>query len=52
MKILETKLQDCFLIDPIVFEDERGFFLETFQLERYSEYLGQDIKFVQDIKFL
>ena len=48
MKILETKLKDCFLIDPVVFEDERGFFLETFQLQRYSDYLGQDIQFVQD----
>ena len=48
MKILETKLKDCFLIDPVVFEDERGFFLETFQLQRYSDCLGQDIQFVQD----
>ena len=36
MNWLETKLHDCVIIEPKVFGDERGFFLETFQAERYA----------------
>jgi dTDP-4-dehydrorhamnose 3,5-epimerase len=31
VKVIETKLKDCVIIEPKVFGDERGFFLETFQ---------------------
>jgi len=31
-----------------VFGDERGFFLETFQAERYKEFAGINMPFVQD----
>lgn len=48
MKVIETKLIDCMIIEPKVFYDERGFFLETFQRERYSELLGINLPFVQD----
>ena len=47
MKIIETKLAGVKLIEPLVFGDERGFFLETFQQARYSE-AGIDLPFVQD----
>jgi len=36
------------IIEPKVFGDERGFFLETFQAERYKELAGIDLPFVQD----
>ena len=36
MKILETTLPELMLIEPKVFGDARGFFLETFQAERYA----------------
>ena len=48
MKILKTKLKDCLIIEPEVFGDDRGFFLETFQAERYSTLAGIDLLFVQD----
>ena len=48
MKITKTKLNDCFIIEPKIFGDERGFFLETFQAKRYKEQLGIDLEFVQD----
>ena len=48
MKVIETKLNGCVIIEPTVFGDERGFFLETFQLERYSDLAGIDLRFVQD----
>lgn len=47
MKVIKTKLKDCLIIQPKVFGDERGFFLETFQAERYRS-IGIDGEFVQD----
>lgn len=48
MKIIPTSIQDLILIDPKSYPDERGFFLETFQAERYQRLLKKDIYFVQD----
>lgn len=48
MKVRETKLKDCVIIEPEVFGDERGFFLETFQAERYAAQAGITLPFVQD----
>jgi dTDP-4-dehydrorhamnose 3,5-epimerase len=48
MKVSHTKLKDCVIIEPRVFGDERGFFLETFQAVRYEQEAGIDLPFVQD----
>lgn len=48
MKVIQTKLKDCVIIEPRVFGDERGFFLETFQAERYAAQAGINLPFVQD----
>lgn len=48
MNVIKTKLKDCMIIEPKVFGDERGFFLETFQLDRYAELVGITVPFVQD----
>ncbi len=48
MKIINTKLKDCVVIEPKVFFDDRGFFIEIFQARRYSEIAGIDLPFVQD----
>ncbi|MGC1853824.1 MAG: dTDP-4-dehydrorhamnose 3,5-epimerase [Candidatus Aquirickettsiella sp.] len=48
MKIISTPIQDLMLIDPKSHQDERGFFLEAFQAERYQRLLKKDIYFVQD----
>jgi len=47
MKVIETELKDCLEIQPKIFSDNRGFFLETFQTDRYQEYIGIDKEFVQ-----
>ncbi len=47
MKIIETALTGVFIIEPKVFGDQRGFFLETFQAERYRD-VGITLPFVQD----
>lgn len=48
MKIIPTPIKDLILINPKSHKDERGFFLETFQAERYQRLLKKDIYFVQD----
>ena len=48
MNVISTKMRDCFIIEPKVFGDDRGFFLETFQVKRYQELVGIDLSFVQD----
>ncbi|MDF1694072.1 MAG: dTDP-4-dehydrorhamnose 3,5-epimerase [Zhongshania sp.] len=48
MKLIPTKLKDCVIIEPKVFGDHRGFFLETFQAERYRDMAGISLPFVQD----
>ncbi len=47
MKVISTSLKEVLLIEPFVFEDKRGFFMETYQKETYRE-LGIDSNFVQD----
>ena len=47
LDILPTRLLGLILIQPRVFGDARGFFLESFNLERYAE-VGIDGDFVQD----
>ena len=48
MNLIHSKLKGCVIIEPQVFGDERGFFLETFQAERYEQEAGIDLTFVQD----
>ena len=48
MNVIPTKLKDCVIIEPKVFGDHRGFFLETFQADRYREMAGINLPFVQD----
>ena len=47
MKVIETELPGVLIIEPKAFGDHRGFFLETFQVERYRE-AGITLPFVQD----
>ncbi|WP_261460513.1 dTDP-4-dehydrorhamnose 3,5-epimerase family protein, partial [Serratia entomophila] len=48
MQVTETKIDGVKIIQPKVFGDARGFFLETFEKKRYQEMLGIDLDFVQD----
>ena len=47
MNVVKTKLSGVLIIEPQVFSDERGFFKETFQVDRYRE-AGINLPFVQD----
>lgn len=48
MQITETGLQGLLVIQPRVFEDERGFFLESYNHQRYEDAIGCRLSFVQD----
>jgi dTDP-4-dehydrorhamnose 3,5-epimerase len=48
MTITQTKLAGCFIIQPNIFADERGYFLETFNAKTFLEKTTIDIHFVQD----
>jgi dTDP-4-dehydrorhamnose 3,5-epimerase len=48
VKVIKTILEGCVIIEPKVFGDHRGFFLETYQADRYAQEAGITLPFVQD----
>jgi dTDP-4-dehydrorhamnose 3,5-epimerase len=47
MKFVETSLPGVIRIEPRIFSDERGFFMETWQAQRFRD-AGIDVEFMQD----
>lgn len=48
MQVTETHLKGCFIIEPRVFEDERGYFFESYNEASFNELTATQTKFVQD----
>lgn len=48
MTVTETKLKGCFILEPLVFKDDRGYFFESFNKVAFQKAIGQEINFVQD----
>jgi len=48
MKITKTHLIGCFVIEPEIYFDKRGYFLESFNQKEFNRNLGLDINFIQD----
>lgn len=48
MIVKETNLKGCFIIEPKIFEDERGYFFESYNQSRFNELIGSQANFVQD----
>lgn len=48
MNIIPTKIPDILIIEPRIFEDDRGFFYESYNEKAFAEKIGADIHFVQD----
>ncbi len=46
-KITKTKLNDLLIIEPMIFGDKRGFFLETYNKKDFNNF-GLEVEFVQD----
>ena len=48
MDVIKTEIPDVLIIEPRVFGDERGFFMESFNQRRWEELTGLKTSFVQD----
>ena len=48
MECIRTEIKDCFIIKPTVFSDNRGYFFESFNEQKFNQVTGLDIHFVQD----
>ncbi len=48
LKYTETKLKGCFILEPKIIKDERGYFIESFNERTLNEGIGQTVTFVQD----
>lgn len=48
MNIIDTSLKDCYIIEPTVFEDDRGYFYEKFNEAKFEEATSMNGHFVQD----
>lgn len=48
MKIIDTKISEIKIIEPEVYKDARGFFFESFNLQKFQKVIGYEASFVQD----
>ena len=48
MNFIPTKLEGCFVIEPKVIRDERGYFMESFNEKTFQIGVGSEVHFVQD----
>jgi dTDP-4-dehydrorhamnose 3,5-epimerase len=48
MNFIPTKLEGCFIIEPKIIQDERGYFMESFNENTFQKGIGKQIHFVQD----
>ena len=48
MNYIETEIPGVYLLEPRVFEDARGYFMETWREEDFNRAMGREVHFVQD----
>ena len=48
MNFTETKLKGCYIIEPKIIKDDRGYFMESFNENTFKNGIGQAVHFVQD----
>ena len=48
MRVEQTPLKDCYIIHNTVFQDNRGYFFESFNQQKFAELTGLNVHFVQD----
>ena len=48
MKAIQTAIEGVLVLEPKVFGDARGFFMESYNRRAFAEATGQDVDFVQD----
>ncbi|MEP7298745.1 MAG: dTDP-4-dehydrorhamnose 3,5-epimerase [Burkholderiales bacterium] len=48
MKVVPSAIEGVLILEPEVFGDERGFFMESFNQKRFDQAVGRHVEFVQD----
>ena len=48
MNFVSTKLEGCYVIEPKVILDDRGYFMESYNENTFQKAIGQSVRFVQD----
>jgi dTDP-4-dehydrorhamnose 3,5-epimerase len=48
MNFIPTKIEGCFVIEPKIINDERGYFFESYNENAFQKGIGQSVHFVQD----
>jgi dTDP-4-dehydrorhamnose 3,5-epimerase len=48
LKVTETNLSGCIIFEPTIFNDERGYFFESYNARIFNDAIGKEIKFIQD----
>lgn len=48
MELIKTNIKDLFILEPIVFADDRGYFFESFNKKTLDDLIGKEYNFVQD----
>ena len=48
MIITKTTLEGCFVLEPKVFYDQRGYFVESYNQQTFNSAIGQNVLFLQD----
>ncbi|RTY88280.1 dTDP-4-dehydrorhamnose 3,5-epimerase [Flavobacterium sp. RSP15] len=48
MNFIPTALEGCYIIEPKIINDERGYFMESFNENTFQKGVHQDVHFVQD----
>ena len=48
MKAEATSIEGCYLLEPNLFTDKRGYFFESFNQQKFEDIVGTAINFVQD----
>jgi len=48
MTVKETSLNGCYILEPKVFGDKRGYFLESYNKKKFDKLIGKNIDFIQD----
>ncbi len=48
MKVEATTIEGCYVLEPIIFTDKRGYFFESFNQQKFEDIIGATIYFIQD----
>ncbi|WP_027078757.1 dTDP-4-dehydrorhamnose 3,5-epimerase [Maribacter antarcticus] len=48
MKAEATMIEGCYVLEPNIFEDKRGYFFESFNQQKFEDIIGTAINFIQD----